>query len=49
MVSDLNIFVMKWSKIAKKKQFFFADFALKEERNLEDQEKKEEKYQVGRA
>ena len=28
MVSDLNILVWKWSKIAKKKFFFLADFAL---------------------
>ena len=29
MVSDLNIFVWKWSKIAKqKKKVFLADFAL---------------------
>ena len=29
VVSELNIFVGQWSKIAaKKKQFFFADFAL---------------------
>jgi hypothetical protein len=30
VVSDLNIFVLKWSKIAahKKKRLFFADFAI---------------------
>ena len=28
MVLDLNIFVWKWSKIATKKSFFLADFAL---------------------
>ena len=28
MVSDLNIFVQKWSKIAAKKKVFFADLAL---------------------
>ena len=32
MASDLNIFVWKWSKIAKlKKKFFLADFALQNE------------------
>ena len=28
MVSDLNIFVQNWSKIAAQKKVFFADFAL---------------------